>query len=132
MDRLASLNPLAMPGLQCQPLLLGVMREYHGCVLPGVGAAGGIVAIPEDGQQLLVGDLRGIVVDLDGLTVIAQITVGGILLSAARVSDARANNAAKTPEPGVGAPESAHGEGGCFRLGLREGINGRHGHLWSR
>ena len=48
---------------------------------------------------------------------VAHIAVGGVWGGAACVADTGAADAGETPEPGVWAPESAHGEGGRFELG---------------
>lgn len=83
------------------------------------------MAVPVDVEQSVVSDDRGIVVYLNGLTVIAQVTVGGVRSCAPSVADTGADNAGKTPELGVGTPESAQCKG-C-RLGAIRcvGIDGR-------
>jgi hypothetical protein len=85
-----------------------------------------MVIAPEDVQQFLVGDDGGIVVDLNGLGVIAEAVIGGILLGAARVSYPGADDAVDGPELGIRTPESAEGKGGGLRFGGHCGIYGRH------
>lgn len=66
---------------------------------------------PEDVEQLLVGEARGVEVDLEDLGVVAYDTVRGIRGGPARVPDARAYDALEEPEPGIRPPESTGGEG---------------------
>jgi hypothetical protein len=50
-----------------------------GClVLRAPGGLTGMMAVPEDLQQFLVGDNGRIEIDLDGLSVIAEAVVGGV------------------------------------------------------
>lgn len=92
------------------PLFLVVVKDDRG-VLPGKGRLARVVAGPKALQQLLVGDLGGVIVDLDALRVVADAVVGRIGRAAARIADAGADDAGETPEPGVGAPESTEGKG---------------------
>ena len=98
------------------------------------------MAGPEDIQEVLVGDLSGIVFDLYRLSVVAEVMVGGILQGPASIADARPNDAGGAPEPGVGPPESAEAErcrfgvswcGRVYRrnvsLGGRDRLSGRDG-----
>ena len=51
------------------------------------------MAVPVNVEQLVVGNDPRVVVYLYGLTVIAQVTVGGVRFGAARVADPGADNA---------------------------------------
>ncbi len=82
------------------------------------------MALPEDFQQLGVRNLLRVVVDLNGFGVVANVLVGGVCLFAAGVAYPRADNSGCTPEPGVGAPESAQGEGGSLEFSRRRFIDG--------
>ena len=73
------------------------------------------MALPEYVQQLPVCDMCRVVDNLDCLAVVAEAVVGGIVFGAARISYTGADYTVYAPEPGVGPPESAHGE--CSRLG---------------
>jgi len=97
-------------------LLMLIVVEDDRPVLSGYGAVDGRVVGPEDVQQFLIADGARVVVDLDRLTVAAEVVVGGVALRPARVADACANDAGETPEPGVRTPESPHGEGRRLRL----------------
>ena len=103
--------------------LFGVMHENKGGILPGPALVRGIMARPEDAQQIAVRYLRGIVIDLDGLGMVAERVVRGVLFCPASVPNARPDNSGKTPEPGVGSPESAHAEGGNSDLLRNNGID---------
>ncbi len=70
----------------------------------------GIMACPEDIEQLPVGDHGRIEIHLDRLDVISEVVVRGVLRRPSRVPDTGAENAGETPEPGVRTPESAQGE----------------------
>lgn len=83
------------------------------------------MAVPVDVEQLVVGDDRGVVVYLYGLTVIAQVTVSGVRFCPASVADTGADNAWKTPEPGVGTPESAKCKGSRLGVSRCVSIHGR-------
>jgi hypothetical protein len=84
-----------------------------------------MVVAPEDVQQLLVGDDRRVEIDLDGLGVVAEVVVGGVVLSAARVPYPGADDAADSPELGIRTPESAQAEGSGLRAGGNCGIQCR-------
>jgi hypothetical protein len=85
--------------------------EDLGSILLGPGRRIRAVIGPEDIQQFLVGYLAWIIVDLDGLAVIAYIVVGGIRGRATGIANAGSYDARETPELGVGSPESTHGKG---------------------
>jgi len=83
------------------------------------------VARPERGEQLVVRHDARVEVELERFAVIAQVVIGRIDEIATGVADARADDSAVTPEPGVGSPESTEREG-C-RLGHRlGGVEGEH------
>ena len=84
-----------------------------------------MVAAPEDVQQLLVGDDRRVEIDLDGLGVVAEAVVSGVVLGAARVAYPGADDAVDSPELGIRTPESAQAEAGGLRAGGNCGIQGR-------
>jgi len=84
-----------------------------------------MVAAPEDVQQFLVGDDSRVKIDLDGLGVVAEVVVGGVVLSAARVPYPGADDALDSPELGIRTPESAEAEGSGLRAGGNCGIQGR-------
>ncbi len=70
------------------------------------------MVLPEHLEEFFeVGDV-GVVVDADGLGVVAQVVVGGLVLGAARVADAGAHDAPGAAELRLGEPESAHAERG--------------------
>ncbi len=83
--------------------------------------------LPENIQQVFIGDLLRVIVDLDGFGMIPQTVICRVFLCAARIADTGADNAFFTPEPGVRAPESAHCEGGGFRLRRGSRIDGGNG-----
>ena len=83
---------LAPPGLRGLQLLRAAHPD-RGAVLLRVGGVGGLVALKERVQQGAVADPGGIVGDLDGLGVIAEVVVGRIRLRAAGVADAGAPDA---------------------------------------
>jgi hypothetical protein len=66
-----------------------------------------MVAAPEDLQQFLVRDDRRVEIDLDGLGVVAEVAVGGVLPRAAGVPYPGADDAVDSPELGIRTPESA-------------------------
>jgi hypothetical protein len=65
------------------------------------------MAFPEYLQQVLVCDLVRVVVDLNGLGVIAQVIIGWAFLRSPGVSYTGTDNSFYNPEPGVRPPESA-------------------------
>jgi hypothetical protein len=83
------------------------------------------MAFPENIQELPVGYSGRVVIYLDSLGMIAKAVVGGILLCAARVANARANYSINSPEPGIRSPESAQSKGRRCCLCGYGGINGR-------
>ena len=83
------------------------MIEYYGHILPGYGSTRGIVAFPEQIQEFMVCDLIWVVVDLNGLGVIAQVVIGGSFLRSPGVSYTGTDNSLYAPEPGIRSPESA-------------------------
>ena len=109
--------------LQCQLSLVIVMVEDDGLVLPGPGRIGGVVAAPEHGQELAVGDTSRVVVNLDCLGVVTEVLISWVPGGAAGVSHAGADYAIETPEPGVRTPESAKGKGGCLYPGRSVPLN---------
>jgi hypothetical protein len=76
---------------------------------------------------LLIGDLGGVEFHLDRLRMVADVLVVGVHRLAAGIADARADDPGDAPEPGVRAPESAQGEGGNFRTGVNDVIDGGFG-----
>ena len=82
------------------------------------------MAPPKNRQQLVIGDLRGIIVYLDGLGVIAKIMISGTLFCSSRISHPGAHHAFEDPEPGVRTPESPQGKGRGFGFGWRCRIYG--------
>ena len=87
----------------------------------------GIVIVPKDVQQLVVGGHLRIVVEVDSLGVIAQAVVWGPVLGAAGIAHPGADDARRTPELTLGKPKSGHPKGGllCLDRGLEQG------HGWS-
>jgi hypothetical protein len=77
------------------------------------------VARRERGEELVVRHDARVEVELERFAVIAQVVIRRIDAGAAGIADARADDSAVTPEPGVGRPESTEREGG--RLGHRLG-----------
>jgi hypothetical protein len=85
-----------------------------------------MVAAPKDVQQLLVGDDGRVIIDFNGLSVIAEAVVGGIFLAATRISYPGADDAVDGPELGIRTPESPQGESGGLSVGRNRGIHGRY------
>ena len=102
------------------------VHEDRGLVLLGELRPRRAVAGPVDVQQLVVGNDLRIEVDLDRFAVVAEAPIGRILLLAAGVADARADDTGQTPEPGVRSPESPQREGRGFQR-LRNGLSGLSG-----
>ncbi len=111
---------------QGQSFLCVIMEENGGLILPGPWTRAGTMALPKNRQKLFIRDLAGIIVDLDGLGVIAKIMVSRILFRASRISHPGAHHAFEDPEPGVRTPESPQGKGGGFDLGRRRRVYGRY------
>ena len=80
------------------------------------------MVFPEDIQERLIGNPRRIVFDPDGLAVVSQCGVRGILCGAACIADLRADDAFDEPEPGVWAPESPQGKDRCLRSDRRNEV----------
>jgi len=114
---------------QLRPLL--AVREDEAGVLARVALRARVVAAPEDVEQLLVRDDARVEVDLDRFGVVAEVLVGRGVGRAAGIADARADDAGDAPEPGVGSPESAEGEGRGLQRGggggRRDELGFRHG-----
>jgi len=84
----------------------------------------------EIGQQLIVLDDVGIVVDLNSLGVIRQVVVSGVLGASSCVTHTGPDDTVETPKLGVRAPESTQGEGRRLKCGRSPGVergNGRRG-----
>ena len=111
--------------LSHDPLLLVVVKD-GGHVLPRA-LGGGIVVLPKHLEQLAVVGLIGVVLDLDGLGVVAQVVVGRLVLLAPRITDLSSDDSIGTSKLGLGEPKSGHGEGGL--LSGHRGFQQRHG--WS-
>lgn len=75
------------------------------------------MTLPEDVEQLFVGDDFGVEVDLDGFGVVSDALIGRVFSFAPRVTNASADDAREAPKLGVRAPESAEGKGGCLAAG---------------
>ena len=85
-----------------------------------------MVAAPEDVQQLLVGDDSRVEIDLDGLGVVAEVVVGGVVPSAACIIPyPGADNPVNSPELGIWTPESPQSEGSRLHVSGNRGIQGR-------
>ena len=108
------------------------MVEDGRLILRGVRCAGRVVAAPEDVQQFLVGDSGRVKVYLNRLAVVAEAVVAGVFFGTSCISDAGTNYTVKAPEPGVRAPESAHGEGRRLGYLRRQRIYGRDRYIKSR
>jgi hypothetical protein len=65
---------------------------------------------PEHCEQFVVRHDARIEVERERFRVIADVVVRRIRMRAAGIADARANDSAMTPEPGVGRPESTERE----------------------
>src|SRR5690606_8463791 len=122
-DRVVALGlehrAVALGGLADRPLLLR-RRPVHGRpvlradVVALAEALRRVVALPEDLEELLLGDLRGVVRDERRLGVPrargARLLVGGVRRRAAHVADGGAHHTGDLPEDLLGAPETAHRE----------------------
>jgi hypothetical protein len=84
---------------------------------------GRVVAVPEEIEQLFIGDYSGVEIELKRLGVVAEFVIGGVLLAAPGIAYTRPYYSWKTPEPGVRAPESAKREGGRLQMRRRHGID---------
>jgi hypothetical protein len=112
-------RPVGLRGYLCfaclgQSPLFFIMIEYDGSVLAGPGPAGRIVAFPEEVQELAIGGFRRVVINLYGLSMIAEIVIGRCGLCASCIADPCSDDTGMAPEPGVRPPESAHGKGCRF------------------
>jgi len=101
---------VALSALESRRKLLLASREDERRVLDLEGGTGGVVTLPEQLQQILVGDYRRVEVDLEALGLVAERAVGGVWMVAARVADTRAPDPVDEPEPGVRSPESTNRE----------------------
>ena len=104
-------------------LLIGVIKDC-GHVLLRPSARVGVVILPEDVQKVVVGNLGGVVIDLDRLRVVTQAVVCRRVICTASIAHAGPHHTLQTPEPGVGPPESAQSEGGCCGLKRFGSIDG--------
>ena len=109
--------------LHCDLLLLWGVGEDGGAVLGAdVGPlsilGGGIVHVPEDLEQILVGNDLGIKGDFDGFGMagiaIADGAIGGIFCVAASIADLSFENACDFSKFGLDAPKTSSGKGGFF------------------
>jgi hypothetical protein len=114
-DRAAALFSQGHAGCQRRFLLLLVVKKDRMPILerPDI-SRGGIVAVPENGQQVAVGNATGVVIDLNRLGVITDILISGTDRPPAGVADAGPDDPLDGPEPGLDAPESPQAEGGGF------------------
>ena len=99
------------------------MKENRGAVLrapigPLAVDLRGIVVLPENFQQIVVRDFRGIVFHFDRFGVAgaigANFFIGGVLGLATGVADASGGDARHLPEGGFHAPETSRCECGFF------------------
>ena len=105
--------------LCAMPLPL-VMVENDRAVLAWA-SGGGVVTLPEDGQEFFITNKGWVEVDLNGFGVVGETAISGVGLLAAGIAYPCSNNPVQTPVPGVRSPESAQGEGcrgDCRRDGL--------------
>ena len=72
------------------------------------------MVVPENVDQVTVGNDGWIEIDLDRFGMIPNAEVSRVCFFATAVANSGANNALQAPKLGVRSPESAHGEGGCF------------------
>ncbi|MEL6343331.1 MAG: hypothetical protein AAFV53_09345 [Myxococcota bacterium] len=105
LDIQATLRKLGIEGR----LLRVICGEQDRAILPPT--ASGEVAVEVVVQQIFIRDLFWIEDDADGFGVAADVMVGGLRLWRAGVADAGLEDTMETPEPGIGSPESTHGEG---------------------
>src|SRR5262249_10917834 len=99
-------------------LLRGVIEDHRAILRADVGPLpirrGRIMAVPENVEQLLVGNTSRVVLDLDDLRVSGAITahvaISRILQPAPRVADRRRRHARHAPERRLDAPETAGAE----------------------
>lgn len=115
------LRCFGQPGL---PLIVGKNCRF---VLRAPGSTGWVVAVPEDVEQLLVGNLSRIKIELEGLGMVAETVIGWVQLFAAGVTDPGADHAFDTPKLGVWSPESTQGKGGRFEVRGCSSVDGRNG-----
>ncbi len=107
------------------PLLLFIVVEHGIHVLAHPALAGGCVAAPEHRQKIRIADHPGIVVHLDSLGVVADITVIRIFLLAAGIPHPGANDAFDHPKLGFDVPESPQAKGCRFVFCRRKFVDGR-------
>ncbi len=102
---------LPVPRSDGSVFLLVTVVEDDRHVLPPTGPSRRVMAFPEDIEQILVGDYGRIKIYLHRFGVIPDSSVCRILCRTSRVPHAGPHDPGKTPEPGVGTPESTHSEG---------------------
>lgn len=83
-----------------------------------------VVTVPEKLEKLRVGYHSRVVVNLQRFSMIAEIMIGGAWFFPARIAYSGSDNSRDTPEPGVGAPESAQGKSGSLGLGWNLFVHG--------
>lgn len=107
-ERLQLLDAFLSSGLK----LTFVVIEDGASVLPTDTHADKVSLSLSDVKQLFVRNDIWIEVDLNGLGVVPDATVGGAGRFAAAVADSRTNDSVETPKLGVRSPESAERKGG--------------------
>ena len=84
------------------------------------------MALPEDGQNIRIGNDSGIVIHLERFGVIAKAVIGWVDLFATCIASAGPYDSRETPKLGVGSPESTKREGGCLNVWWLSCVNGRY------
>lgn len=72
--------------------------------------------LPEALQEILVGDLFGVEVDLRALGMVSNFVIAGIGCAATGVPDPCCADSLQTPEPGVRTPESPQRKGSSLQF----------------
>jgi hypothetical protein len=133
-DRLAEFYLLRLLGGHGEPLLLRSFVEDDRAILRAdVGAllveGGRIMDVPKNIEQLLIGDFRRVVGDPDDFgvagLVAADILVGRVHGMAAGVAADDVGDSTEFFEERLGAPETAHAEGGGLKARRRRGWRAR-------
>ena len=114
-DAATATDPLAFCARKRRRVLVVVMAEQRRSVLRTTIRHGWIVPCPEQLQQLLERQQGWVVDQIYGFGVICEVVVRRVARSSTGVTDFCTQDTIKTPEPGVGSPESAECKGEAFR-----------------
>ena len=97
--------------MQMVPMEQQLAGAQSGSAVGGPRPPGGLVALPEDIQQLAVGDTLGVKIHLHGFRVVTDVAVVRIVRPSPSVAYTCANHTFDHPELGFDSPESPQSEG---------------------